>query len=32
VKVAPEVCGMPVSLILLLDGDRRWFKAESEFG
>ena len=32
VKVASEVCGMPVSLISLLDGDRQWFKAETGFG
>jgi PAS domain S-box-containing protein len=31
VKVASEVCGMPVSLISLLDGDRQWFKAETGF-
>ena len=32
VKVASEVCGMPVSLISLLDGERQWFKAETGFG
>ncbi|MCJ2109183.1 PAS domain-containing protein [Methylobacterium sp. E-041] len=32
VRVASEVCGMPVSLISLLDGDRQWFKAETGFG
>ncbi|WP_267358576.1 MULTISPECIES: PAS domain-containing protein [unclassified Methylobacterium] len=32
VKVASDVCGMPVSLISLLDGDRQWFKAETGFG
>ena len=32
VKVASEVCGMPVSLISLLDGERQWFKAEIGFG
>ncbi|MCJ2061737.1 PAS domain-containing protein [Methylobacterium sp. J-088] len=32
VKVASEVCGMPVSLISLLDGERQWFKAEVGFG
>ena len=31
VKVASDVCGMPVSLISLLDGDRQWFKAETGF-
>lgn len=31
VKVASEVCGMPVSLISLLDGERQWFKAELGF-
>ena len=34
VRVASETCGMPVSLISLLDsdGDRQWFKAETGFG
>ena len=32
VKVASDVCGMPVSLISLLDGERQWFKAETGFG
>ncbi|MFD0936835.1 PAS domain-containing protein [Methylobacterium trifolii] len=32
VKVASEACGMPVSLISLLDSDRQWFKAETGFG
>ncbi|WP_264048880.1 PAS domain-containing protein [Methylobacterium flocculans] len=32
VKVASDACGMPVSLISLLDGDRQWFKAETGFG
>lgn len=32
VKAASEVCGMPVSLISLLDGERQWFKAETGFG
>ncbi|KQT54064.1 PAS domain S-box protein [Methylobacterium sp. Leaf456] len=32
VKVASETCGMPVSLISLLDDDRQWFKAETGFG
>ncbi len=31
VKVASETCGMPVSLISLLDGERQWFKAETGF-
>ncbi len=32
VKLASEACGMPVSLISLLDGDRQWFKAETGLG
>ena len=32
VQVASEICGMPVSLISLLDGERQWFKAETGFG
>ncbi|MFK5600647.1 PAS domain-containing protein [Methylobacterium sp. HMF5984] len=32
VRVASETCGMPVSLISLLDGERQWFKAETGFG
>ena len=32
VKVAAEACGMPVSLISLLDEDRQWFKAKTGFG
>lgn len=34
VRVASETCGMPVSLISLLDrdGDRQWFKAETGLG
>lgn len=34
VRVASETCGMPVSLISLLDRDRdrQWFKAETGFG
>ena len=32
VKVAAEICGMPVSLISLLDGERQWFKAATGFG
>ncbi|MGT2478929.1 PAS domain-containing protein (plasmid) [Methylobacterium oryzae CBMB20] len=31
-KVAAEICGMPVSLISLLDGERQWFKAATGFG
>ena len=27
VKVAAEVCGVPVSLVSLIDADRQWFKA-----
>ena len=32
VQAASASCGMPVSLISLLDGDRQWFKAETGFG
>jgi two-component sensor histidine kinase len=29
VRVVAQVCGMPVSLISLVDADRQWFKAKS---
>lgn len=29
VKVAAEVCGVPISLISLIDADRQWFKANT---
>ena len=32
VEAASAACGMPVSLISLLDADRQWFKAEIGFG
>jgi PAS domain S-box-containing protein len=32
VQAASAACGMPVSLISLLDADRQWFKAETGFG
>ncbi|WP_246692566.1 PAS domain-containing protein [Methylobacterium sp. WL64] len=32
VEAASAACGMPVSLISLLDVDRQWFKAETGFG
>lgn len=32
VAAASAACGMPVSLISLLDTDRQWFKAETGFG
>jgi PAS domain S-box-containing protein len=32
VQAAAAACGMPVSLISLLDTDRQWFKAETGFG
>ncbi|MER2198073.1 PAS domain-containing protein [Methylobacterium brachiatum] len=32
VQAASAACGMPVSLISLLDNDRQWFKAETGFG
>ena len=32
VRVASETCGMPVSVISLLDGERQWFKAETGLG
>jgi PAS domain S-box-containing protein len=32
VQAASAACGMPVSLISLLDSNRQWFKAETGFG
>ena len=32
VKVASLVCGVPISLISLVDADRQWFKADVGLG
>ena len=32
VKVASMVCGVPISLISLVDADRQWFKADVGLG
>lgn len=32
VRIASQVCGTPISVVNLIDGDRQWFKAEVGLG